>query len=258
MVPEKRIIDNCEILIGICKECNKELEISNFDISRKSNNKIYYRSSCHNCYLLHRKKYRKENNQQNINYKINNKDKIKNNNHLYYLNNKDRIKEINKKNYKIYKKEGKTKEYSRNNRIKNKDKINARISIKSKIKRKENIGFAMSCDISRSIRYYLSLNGSSKKNISYRNKLPFTIENLKIHLESKFESWMTWQNRGFYKLDSWNDEDQNTWTWQIDHIIPQSFLPYSSMDDENFKKCWSLDNLRPLSAKQNVIDGNRR
>lgn len=29
------------------------------------------------------------------------------------------------------------------------------------------------------------------------------------------------------------------------------------MEDENFKKCWALSNLRPLSAKQNVLDGNR-
>jgi len=30
------------------------------------------------------------------------------------------------------------------------------------------------------------------------------------------------------------------------------------MEDENFKKCWALENLRPLSAKQNIIEGNRR
>jgi hypothetical protein len=30
------------------------------------------------------------------------------------------------------------------------------------------------------------------------------------------------------------------------------------MDDEEFKKCWSLDNLRPLSAKQNILDGTSR
>jgi len=30
------------------------------------------------------------------------------------------------------------------------------------------------------------------------------------------------------------------------------------MEDENFKKCWSLDNLRPLSAKINILDGNKR
>jgi hypothetical protein len=27
------------------------------------------------------------------------------------------------------------------------------------------------------------------------------------------------------------------------------------MADDNFKKCWSLENLRPYSAKQNQLDG---
>lgn len=35
-------------------------------------------------------------------------------------------------------------------------------------------------------------------------------------------------------------------------------LPYTSMEDENFQKCWALSNLRPLSAKQNNSDGVRR
>jgi len=32
----------------------------------------------------------------------------------------------------------------------------------------------------------------------------------------------------------------------------------ASMEDENFKKCWSLDNLRPLNSKQNILDGSNR
>jgi hypothetical protein len=30
------------------------------------------------------------------------------------------------------------------------------------------------------------------------------------------------------------------------------------MTGENFQKCWALSNLRPLSAKQNNKDGNRK
>lgn len=88
--------------------------------------------------------------------------------------------------------------------------------------------------------------------------IPYSIEDLKIHIEKQFESWMTWDNHGRYDRESWNDNDSNTWTWQFDHIIPQSLLPYTNMEDENFQKCWALENLRPLSAKQNLIDGNRR
>lgn len=46
--------------------------------------------------------------------------------------------------------------------------------------------------------------------------------------------------------------------WQLGDIIPQSIFPYITMDCEEFRKCWDLSNLRPLSAKQNILDGNRR
>lgn len=57
------------------------------------------------------------------------------------------------------------------------------------------------------------------------------------------------------KANTWKDDDITTWTWQIDHIVPQSDLPYTSMEDDNFKKTWTLDNLRPFPAKQNWLDG---
>lgn len=69
---------------------------------------------------------------------------------------------------------------------------------------------------------------------------------------------MNWDNYGSYGPKTWNDNDQSTWRWQLDHITPQSDLPYTSIGDENFKKCWALENLRPLSAKQNMIDGVTR
>jgi len=66
---------------------------------------------------------------------------------------------------------------------------------------------------------------------------------------------MTWNNQGVYNKNMWNDNDSSTWTWQIDHIIPHFTFKYISIEDENFKKCWALENLRPLSAKQNLLDG---
>jgi 5-methylcytosine-specific restriction endonuclease McrA len=69
---------------------------------------------------------------------------------------------------------------------------------------------------------------------------------------------MNWDNHGSYRKHTWNDDDSSTWSWQIDHIIPQSDLPYTSMAEENFHKSWALNNLRPLSAKQNLLDGARK
>lgn len=114
----------------------------------------------------------------------------------------------------------------------------------------------------------LKNNGSNKNGQSISQFLPQTISKIKSHIEILFghpsnltsegKIWMTWENHGKYDSKTWNDNDYSTQKWQLDHIIPQSDLPYTSMEDENFKKCWALENLRPLSAKQNSIDGAKR
>lgn len=72
--------------------------------------------------------------------------------------------------------------------------------------------------------------------------LPFTIDQLKDHLESLFESWMSWDNYG---------------SWHVDHRIPQIVFSYESLDDPVFRECWSLSNLRPLRAADNLAKGCR-
>ena len=113
----------------------------------------------------------------------------------------------------------------------------------------------------------LKSQGFSKNGKSSKSFFPFTKNELKIHIEKQFsllenlyngEIWMTWENHGIYNPKTWNDNNPSTWTWHLDHIIPQSKLCYSSMEDGNFRLCWALSNLRPYSAKQNILDGNRR
>ena len=113
------------------------------------------------------------------------------------------------------------------------------------------------------IVYKLNQNISNKlreiqKDCSKKVFLNYTIKELKDHLESLFEFWMTWENYGIYDVKTWNDNDPSTWKWQIDHIIPKSTFNYKSVNDDSFKACWSLSNLRPYSAKLNIIEGSNR
>lgn len=124
----------------------------------------------------------------------------------------------------------------------NKNKIN----IQSKKRREKDPAIKLRNSCSSLIRYILK---GSKNNSSILLYLPYTMQELKTHLESLWEPWMTWENYGMVsKLKR---------TWQIDHIVPQSLLPYSSMEDENFKKCWALENLRPLDSLENIKKGNK-
>jgi hypothetical protein len=73
--------------------------------------------------------------------------------------------------------------------------------------------------------------------------LGYSVEQLKQHLESQFTKGMTWDNYG---------------EWHIDHITPRAKLKYETTDDENFKKCWSLDNLQPLWALDNIKKSDKQ
>lgn len=66
----------------------------------------------------------------------------------------------------------------------------------------------------------------------------YTLEELKEHLEKQFDENMNWDNYGTY--------------WEVDHIIPKNQFKYVSTEDKDFKICWSLMNLRPLSKQENV------
>jgi len=112
--------------------------------------------------------------------------------------------------------------------------------------------------VSNSINEHLKTFNLSKNGKSCSKYLDYTIEQLNNHLESLFEPWMNWKNQGIYNTNTWDDNDKSTWKWQIDHIIPHSKFKYKDMSDPDFKECWALSNLRPLSAKQNILDGNRR
>jgi len=46
--------------------------------------------------------------------------------------------------------------------------------------------------------------------------------------------------------------------WHIDHIVPQAHpdMVYGSIDDPKFLKCWALANLQPLFAHENLHKGS--
>ena len=81
-----------------------------------------------------------------------------------------------------------------------------------------------------------------KNGIKWENIVGYTVQELKKHLENLFQPGMSWNNYG---------------NWHIDHIIPKSFFEYKSMNDVEFKYCWSLNNLQPLWAKDNLKKGDK-
>lgn len=95
--------------------------------------------------------------------------------------------------------------------------------------------------ISANIRSHLY----GKKNGGHWEKLVgYTLEELIQHLSDHFVDGMSWENYGKYG-------------WHIDHIIPMSAFNFETPFDIDFKRCWSLGNLRPLWAEDNLKKCNK-
>jgi len=188
--------------------------------------------------------------ERNSKYEIEHKDELAEYRKEWRENNKEKSNEYTRRW------RAEHKEYAQEYREENKKQINEYQNTRNKIKRKTDPEFRLRGIVSQAVTKAVKRNGS-KKSGSILDFLPYSMEELRVHLETQFEPWMNWNNHGRYNAKTWNENDSATWTWQIDHIVPQIKLPYSSMDQENFQKCWALSNLRPYSAKQNSLDSDR-
>lgn len=117
---------------------------------------------------------------------------------------------------------------------------NARPEVKKRIKEKHRndpkyrINHNLSGGIMRSIH---------DKNFEHTfDILGYSCKELMDHLEKQFKNGMNWHNYG---------------KWHIDHIKPISLFKFNSKNDPEFKECWSLDNLQPLWAEENLKKSNK-
>lgn len=76
----------------------------------------------------------------------------------------------------------------------------------------------------------------------WEDLVDYTADELKKHLEKQFTKGMNWKNYG---------------QWHIDHIIPKIAFSYKCPEDPDFKRCWGLENLQPLWAKDNISKGSK-
>lgn len=245
-----------------CKSCDKQYRLDH-KAEQQAYDKQYYQNKKKPVYEVNKPAFKEKNaeyyqeNKEEIldrvhEYAVENPDKIKDGKKRYYEENKEAILE----NQKVYYADNLPliKERARKYRLTHKEERNHH----SKDRYDNDPAFKLRILVSTAVGKFLKNIGSSKDGKSSSKYLSYSIQELKDHLEKQFEPWMNWNNQGKYDPKTWNDNDQTTWMWQIDHIVPQSKLTYTSLDEDNFQKAWALNNLRPLSAKQNIIDGNRR
>lgn len=241
----------------VCPVCNKMFGDDEFTISKTTNQPI---GKCKNCKQQYQKEYDKKRAEQRREYakdyyynkggrekRIENyakipqevKDNINKQRRLerlswseeklensrkqcrtYYKNNREQICEKSQK-YKL--ETNYNKKYYENNReeILNKRRENYKLNIPN---------FKISNMIYKNLK-------EANLNSNFETLVPYTLQQLKEHLESQFTPEMSWGNYGSY--------------WEIDHIIPKNLFNITDEKCKDFQICWSLVNLRPLSISEN-------
>jgi hypothetical protein len=194
------------------------------------------------------------NKERSKNYYLKNKEVILSKQKEYYKNNQSKIIEY-QKNYTINNKEKikeYKKDYSKNNKeiislgdknyyIKNKEIIRKKQQNYKSNRMKTDYFFKLKENLSSLIRISFK-NKGFKKNSKTINILGCSFEEFKDYLESKFEVWMDWENRGLYNSNP-------NYGWDIDHIIPIS----SAKSEEDIIKLNHYSNLQPLCSYVNRV-----
>jgi len=129
--------------------------------------------------------------------------------------------------------------YYKSRPIEVKDEINR----KQRERRKANVVLRINRVMSHAVWRSLK---SSKNGAPWESLVGWTAEEGRVHLESRFTEGMNWDNYGYGK-DKWN----------IDHIIAICHWSITSNACQEFKDCWSLDNLQPLWQTRNFEKGNK-
>lgn len=216
--------------MNICKKCGKEseekLKSKTCKVCLKEYNKEYYKKN-YQYFKEKRDKWNEENREYKNEYALRdyheNKEAYSERSKKYREKNKDILNE-------------KKKEWDKNRPIEEKRKYRNEYL---KRKKQEDSVYNIKCSMRSYISTVLKSKGY-KKSSKTIEILGCSFEEFKLYLESKFEHWMTWENKGLYN-------GELNYGWDIDHIIPIS----SATTEEEIIKLNHYTNLQPLCSKVN-------
>lgn len=150
----------------------------------------------------------------------------------YCIDNKEKRKKYWEKYNSIIENKNKIATYKKLYYIKSKEKRNNY----ENNRRKTDLKYNLNCRMRKAIRRSLN---SIKNNRRWEDLVGYTCEDLIRRLKKTMPTGYTWQDLLQGKL-------------HIDHIIPVSAHNYTKPEHLDFKRCWTLKNLRLLPAKENM------
>lgn len=192
----------------ICRTCNKSKVLDDFSIARK--NKDGRNNFCRECRKISDKEYRSKNkDKETIRMR-----KWRENNPI------------------------KSKAYSKKYREDNIEKIKKQSLERQKEYRKDPI-YKLKESIRNNIRKSMTRNGTTKTSKTTQI-LGCSFDEFREHIQSQWEDWMSWDNRGLYN-------GTLNYGWDLDHIIPIS----EASTEEELINLNHYTNFQPLCSKVN-------
>lgn len=225
----------------ICIKCNLEKDINLFP--KRKSSKDGHRNECIECYNEYKREWSLKNYAEN-------KEILKDKSTKWRKNNPDKIKDSNRKQREKMDKRSRS-EYMRIYRKNNKEKIliqrkeylKNNPEMKKKFEQNRYKNMTEIQKIKLQMRNILNKCFGTKGYIKNKRTIEIlgcNFEEFKIYIESKFEKWMNWNNKGLYN-------GEFNYGWDIDHIIPLS----SASCEEEIIKLNHYTNLQPLCSKLN-------
>ena len=157
----------------------------------------------------------------------------------YREKNKNKIDEYSKNWYEQNKEY--RKEYLKEYREKNIDKIREIKRNYEKTRKHNDPLYKLIANFRTAIYTVLKENNLNKYG-HYFEILQYSPEQLVEHLEKQFVDGMNWENYG---------------EWHVDHKLPITYFNFKEVGDEEFLKCWGLDNLQPMWGEENIKKSNK-
>jgi 5-methylcytosine-specific restriction endonuclease McrA len=178
--------------------------------------------------MTYQKKYYENNREKHIKdatqWNKDNPEKVKGYLKTYYQNNCKKIKE-------------KIEQYQKNNHKKIRDREREYKDRKRKTDLRYNLNWKIEILMSKCLK-------GNKKGKKWCDLVGYSVDDLIKHLEKTILEMYCWQDFLKGRL-------------QIDHIIPISAFNFTEPEHIDFKRCWSLENLQLLPAKENRIKSNK-
>ena len=231
------------------KEYNKEWRLKNVERLKERKKEWYLKNKEQiKEYLLKNKEYIKEqrkkyylkNIEQIKEYQLKNKEYIKEKKREYYLKNIEQRKEYllkNREHILAQKKEHYLKNIEQIKEYHRRPKTQERRRNRVNNRYNTDINFRL-LTICRA-RVYKALKGFDKS-ASTMELIGCTPDELRSHIESKFEPWMNWENQG-------------KGGWDIEHI--KACFHFNLEDSEQQRACFNWSNLQPMEHIENIKKG---